>query len=90
LFCVYCNEMSDVGGGGGLQIWVIDWLLWDGLILQVPDAEDEQAIVVPPGLGNGGKRVHPLPYLESNLPGMDYSYFLLLPSSTPGVDFSSC
>jgi hypothetical protein len=24
LFCVYCNEMSDVGGGGGLQIWVID------------------------------------------------------------------
>jgi len=52
--------------------------LWDGLILQVPDAEDEQAIVVPPGLGNGGKRVHPLPYLESNLPGMDYSYFLLL------------
>ncbi len=52
--------------------------MWDGLILQVPDAEDEQAIVVPPGLGNGGKRVHPLPYLESNLPGMDYSYFLLL------------
>ncbi|CAK9207649.1 unnamed protein product [Sphagnum troendelagicum] len=35
---------------------------------QVPDAEDEQAIVVPPGVGSGGKRVHPLPYIESNLP----------------------
>jgi len=41
----------------------------DGTTIQVPDAEDEQAIVVPPGVGSGGKRVHPLPYIESNLPG---------------------
>jgi hypothetical protein len=48
-------------------------LVWtssvDGTTIQVPDAEDEQAIVVPPGVGSGGKRVHPLPYIESNLPG---------------------
>jgi len=41
-------------------------LLTNGQV--VPDAEDEQAIVVPPGVGSGGKRVHPLPYIESNLP----------------------
>jgi hypothetical protein len=42
----------------------------DGFFLQVPDSEDdEQVIVGPPGLGNGGKRVHPLPYLDSSIPG---------------------
>ncbi len=42
----------------------------DGVFLQVPDSEDdEQVIVGPPGLGNGGKRVHPLPYLDSSIPG---------------------
>ena len=30
---------------------------------------DNHAIVVPPNM-SGGKRVHPLPYIDSNLPGM--------------------
>jgi hypothetical protein len=43
-------------------------LLTNGQV--VPDSEDdEQVIVGPPGLGNGGKRVHPLPYLDSSIPG---------------------
>jgi hypothetical protein len=29
----------------------------------------EQVIVVPPGLGNGAKQVHPLLYLNSSIPG---------------------
>ncbi|KAH8935369.1 hypothetical protein BDL97_17G024100 [Sphagnum fallax] len=42
-------------------------LLTNGQV--VPDSEDdEQVIVGPPGLGNGGKRVHPLPYLDSSIP----------------------
>jgi hypothetical protein len=42
----------------------------DQVFLQVPDSEDnEQVIVGPPGLGNGGKQVHPLPYLDSSIPG---------------------
>eukprot|EP00249_Psilotum_nudum_P017916 c26549_g2_i1 orf=621-1757(+) len=29
---------------------------------------EQHALVIPPFMGGGGKRVHPLPYLESNLP----------------------
>lgn len=31
---------------------------------------EHHALVIPPFMGSGGKRVHPLPYIESNLPGI--------------------
>lgn len=31
---------------------------------------EHHALVIPPFMGSGGKRVHPLPYIESSLPGI--------------------
>lgn len=47
-------------------------LLTDGTADDVDDDVDtnhSHTIAVPPPPMNGGKRVHPLPYLESSLPG---------------------
>jgi len=39
--------------------------------LQVDDIPPEQHALVPSFMGGGGKRIHPLPYADPSLPGMD-------------------
>lgn len=41
------------------------------------NSPEHHAIVLPPSTG-GGKRVHPIPYIEGGIPGMPSSYMLKL------------
>ena len=52
-------------------------------MLQVDDIPPEQHALVPSFMGGGGKRIHPLPFSDPNLPGNSSGlvlYFPTLPS----------
>lgn len=54
-------------------------------MLQVNDIPPEQHALVPSFIGGGGKRIHPLPFSDPNLPGNSSGlvlYFLPYPSSS--------